>query len=464
MKKSIWMVLTLALSIAFLAVILILPTSALSVKETQYVYEDGYTNYTVQFVDYKGEVIAPGATVTFSGDDGAYTYDTQDGYVSAKLKTGAYKVSVCITESPFGKMEVPYDVPGKYIVDSDNTHLNIMLPNDYMDHIGWVNINGSEYFAPYASVGAFCEMSGGEFSYSIGDGQEIMYMILPTTEGYWYEVRLHGVENGRIEYYPYAEQIEGEAISGKNDTTVALREGNGAEYVLCVILPTNEGCVLSIDYHQMSDIRGPSDTDISKVILGIGCFEALDIEDSVVIREMLQYINAIPRGDFWIDRNTGEPYDIDGIYGSDYYMKFHTGSGEYWITWLGNCQYFTSEDEYVMQTDDPESYDALYEYLRVLYEKNKSRVYDYLSGELLYPDESDTVTPPDESDTVIPPDEGDTVISPDESDTVTPPDESDTDGNKSICGDDTGCGSTLVGVAIIPAMLAAGLVLTKKRR
>ena len=51
-----------------------------------------------------------------------------------------------------------------------------------------------------------------------------------------------------------------------------------------------------------------------------------------------------------------------------------------------------------------------------------------------------------------------------ESDTVIPPIESDTDTDSCVDNGDSGCNSTLAGIAIIPTALAAGLVIFRKRK
>ena len=202
----------------------------------------------------------------------------------------------------------------------------------------------------------------------------------------------------------------------------------------------------------------PSSTDINKVVIVSGAFEALDIEDPEIIYELFEYINAVPRGDYFRYKDTEETAYISEFSGFCYFMVFYTKSDRYRITWLGLGDYFTSDDEYMMRTNDLEAEDALIDYLEELYEENKSSIYDSLDGGLVYPPESDTITQPIETET--PPIESDTSTT--ESNSL--PIESDTDTDKCADAGDGGCKSTITGIAIIPAALAAGLVVFRKRK
>ena len=197
----------------------------------------------------------------------------------------------------------------------------------------------------------------------------------------------------------------------------------------------------------------PSYEDVNKVCIVNASFEALDVENPEIIQELIEYINAVPRGDYFRYKDTEETAKTSEFYGCIYYMDFYAEFGKYRITWGGLGDYFTSDDEYMMKTTDLEAEDALFDYLDKLYEENKSSIYDSLNGELVYPPESDTATQPIETDT--PPVENDTVI---------PPIESDTETDSCLGDGDSGCNSTLAGIAIIPTALAAGLVIFKKRK
>lgn len=172
-------------------------------------------------------------------------------------------------------------------------------------------------------------------------------------------------------------------------------------------------------------------------------------DDTNIISEIIGQIEKVP---------VGKDSEHPNLYGADYLIVFTYETGETcsFVLYDAAHSYYDINEagyKYIQQTEDGALME-LKSYLDELYEENAESL-SYMPGydPGLSPVESDTITQPIETDT--PPVESDTVI---------PPIESDTDTDSCVGDGDSGCKSTLTGIAIIPTALAAGLVVFKKRK